>query len=68
MKDKRDFPKGWDAASVQAVIDHHENQTGEEECEEFEALLAANKKVTLVEVPNELVMEVRALIARKRVA
>lgn len=67
MKDKNIYPKGWDAARVKAVIDHHENQTGDEEYEEIESLIAA-QNVTMVAVPNELIDEVRALLARKRVA
>ena len=67
MKDKNIYPKGWDAARVQAVIDHHENQTEDEEYEEIESLIAA-QNVTMVAVPNELIDEVRALLDRKRVA
>ena len=67
MKNRSRKPKGWDLARVQDVIDHHENQTGDEEYEEIEAIIAA-QNVTMVAVPNELIDEVRALLARKRVA
>jgi hypothetical protein len=67
MNDPNQYPEGWDRDRVQRVIDHYDNQTEEEEYEEIEAALSEDN-VTLFAVPNELADEVRALLARKRVA
>jgi hypothetical protein len=67
MNDPNQYPEGWDRDRVQRVIDHYDNQTEEEEYEEIEAALS-EENVTLFAVPNELADEVRALLARKRVA
>jgi hypothetical protein len=58
------FPPGWDDARVREVLAHYENQTEDEQFAEIEAARDA-EGVTLMTVPNELVPEVRALIARK---
>jgi hypothetical protein len=52
---------------VRAVIAHYESQTEDEEFAEIEAAREADGQ-TLISVPNELVPEVRAVLARKRSA
>ena len=67
MKKKQKFPPGWDEERVKEVIAHYENQTEDEEAAEIAAALKA-ENVTLMDIPTELVPEVRALLARKRSA
>ena len=59
------FPEGWDAARVERVLRHYEDQTDEEAVAEDEAAYEAPTH-TAMEVPVELVPAVRALIARRR--
>jgi hypothetical protein len=66
MKQNR-FPKGWDENQVNRVLDHYENQTEEEAVAEDEAAFEGRTE-TLMEVPNDLVPEVRELIAKRRLA
>lgn len=63
MKKNR-FPEGWDEKRVKQVLDHYENQTEEEAVAEDEAAWE-NKSHTFIEVPNELVPEVRKLLTKK---
>lgn len=67
MKKKQKFPPGWDEERVKEVIAHYEKQTEDEEAAEIAAALKA-ENVTLMDIPTELVPEVRALLARKRSA
>ena len=67
MKEKQKFPPGWDESRVDEVLTHYENQTEDEEQAEIEAALQA-KNITLMDIPTELVPEVRAILARKRSA
>jgi O-phosphoseryl-tRNA(Cys) synthetase len=64
MKKQR-FPRGWDEKRVKEVIRHYENQTEDEEHAEIEAALKA-ENMTLMDIPTELVPEVRALLTRRR--
>ncbi|MBM4032879.1 MAG: hypothetical protein FJ291_13975 [Planctomycetes bacterium] len=66
MREQR-FPPGWDEKRVRDVIAHYEDQT---EYEQFAEIEAAREEqgFTMMAVPNDLVAEVRALIARKRSA
>jgi len=66
MKEQK-FPPGWDEERVRQVIAHYENQSGDEQFAGIEAAREA-EGITMMAVPNELVPEVRALIARKRTA
>ena len=66
MKQNR-FPKGWDENQVNRVLDHYENQTEEEAVAEDEAAFEGRTE-SLMEVPNDLVPEVRELIAKRRLA
>ena len=63
MKKDR-FPTGWDEDRVRAVLAHYEAQTDAEAIAEDESA-AEDPSQTLMEVPNELVSEVRELIAKK---
>jgi hypothetical protein len=64
---KQKFPPGWDAKRVKEVIAHYESQTDDEEHAEIEAALKA-ENITLMDIPTELVPQVRALLARKESA
>lgn len=59
------FPNGWDAARVERVLRHYEDQTDEEAVAEDEAACEAPTH-TLMEVPVDLVPAVRELIAKRR--
>ncbi len=59
------FPEGWDAARVQRVVQHYEEQTDDESVAEDEAAYEAPTH-TAMEVPVELVPAVRELIAKRR--
>ena len=56
------FPPGWDEERVKHLIERYESQTEEEAVAEDEAA-AANPSHTLIQVPNDLVPAVRAMIA-----
>ncbi len=58
------YPKRWDEARVQRVLEHYEAQSEEEAVAEDEAAYE-DKEQTFIEVPNELVAVVRELIAKK---
>lgn len=57
------FPPGWDEERVHRVLAHYEEQTEEEAGAEDEAAFE-NTTQTFIEVPNELVPAIRALIAK----
>jgi hypothetical protein len=57
------FPDGWDASRVQRVLGHYEEQTEEEAVAEDEAGVESSE--TVMNVPRELVPQVRELIAKK---
>ena len=62
MKNKTNFPPGWDEERVQRVLQHYESLTEEEAVAEDEAAFEDSTQ-TVMEVPNELVPAVRALLA-----
>ncbi len=64
MKQSR-FPEGWDEARVKRVLEHYEVQSPEEAVAEDEAAYESTTS-TAMEVPVELVPQVRALIAKRR--
>ena len=64
MIKKSRFPKGWDEDRVKRVLDHYENLTEDEAVAEDEAVWE-NSSHTFIEVPNELVPDVREFIAKK---
>ncbi len=57
------FPKGWDEERVRRVLAHYEAQSEEEALAEDEAAFEDPDRTT-IEIPMELVPEVRKLIAR----
>ena len=61
------FPPGWDEERVRRLIERYESQTEDEAVAEDEATLE-DASQTLVEVPNELVPAVRAMIAKHKKA
>lgn len=64
MKETK-YPAGWDAARVQRVLAHYEQQTDEEAVAEDEAAYESTTHTTM-EVPVELVPAVRELLAKRR--
>lgn len=61
------FPPGWDEKRVKEVLAHYESQTEEEAVAEDEAAFETAGQ-TVMEIPTELVPEVRKLIAKHKVA
>ena len=59
------FPPGWDEQRVHRVLEHYESQTEDEAVAEDEAALDAAAG-TVMEVPKELVPQVRELIAKNK--
>jgi hypothetical protein len=59
-----EYPPGWDKERVDRVLEHYETQTDDEAVAEDEAAYEATEETTM-EVPVELVPEIRKLIARK---
>jgi len=62
---KTNYPSGWDEERVRRVLGHYEAQSDEEAVAEDDAAYEATTH-TAMEVPVELVPEVRELIARRR--
>ena len=60
---QNDFPENWDEARVARVLAHYEQQSEEEALVEDEAAFEISGQTTM-EIPTELVPEVRALIAK----
>ena len=60
---KQHVPAGWDKIRVQRVLDHYEAQSDEQTVAEDEAAFERPTH-TVMEVPVDLVQEVRELIAR----
>ena len=59
------FPPGWDEERVPLVLAHYEHQTEEEAVAEDEAAYEQEDQ-SMVEIPVELVPEVRSLIAQHK--
>ena len=64
MKKQNRFPKGWNEARVQKVLEHYESQTEEEAMAEDEAAFRQRNQTVMV-VPKELVPAVTKLITRR---
>ncbi len=64
MKDPNQYPPGWNSERVRRLIQHYESQTDEEAIAEDEAAYEDSTQ-TLMEIPNELVPSVRALLAQQ---
>lgn len=58
------FPAGWDEERVRRVLQHYETQSDDQSVAEDEAAWESTTH-TVMEVPVELVPEVRNLIAKK---
>jgi len=54
---------GWDEEKVRKVLGHYQEQTEEEATAEDEAAFE-DRSQTFIEVPNDLVPEIRSLIAK----
>jgi hypothetical protein len=65
MSGQNRFPPGWDAERVRRLLAHYEEQTEDEAVAEDEAPFEDDGHA-VVQVPRELVPEVRKLIARHR--
>ena len=61
---KQKLPTGWTEERIEDVIDHYESQTDDEAIAEDEAALEFEE--ALVQVPLDLVADVRALIAERK--
>jgi len=59
------FPEGWDEPRVRRVLDHYEGQSDTEAAAEDQEAFESTTH-TAMEVPVDLVPEVRRLIARRR--
>lgn len=58
-------PQGWDESRIRRVLDHYESQTDDEATTEDQEGFESTTH-TAMEVPVELVPEVRQLIAKRR--
>lgn len=65
-KKKQEFPRGWNEKKVRELIAYYENQTDDQRAADIEA--SPEMEVTMMEIPNKLVPQVRSLLARKRIA
>lgn len=65
MSDKSEFPQGWDEDRVRRVLEHYETQSETEAVAEDEAAYEDPSQV-FMEIPVDLVPEVRRLIASKK--
>jgi hypothetical protein len=65
MSKRNKFPTGWDEARVKRVLEHHESRSEDEALAEDEAALD-KATATVMNVPTELVPEIRELIARRK--
>ncbi len=59
------FPEGWDEERVNRVLEHYEKQSDEEAVAEDEAAYESTTH-TAMEIPVELVPQVRELLAKRR--
>jgi hypothetical protein len=64
MKQTR-FPQGWDEERVRRVLEHYEAQSDEEAIAEDEAAYESTTHTTM-EIPVDLVPQVRELLAKRR--
>ena len=63
MKKTTNFLPGWDEGRVRLLLHHDESQTEEEMVAEDEAAFE-DPTQTVMEIPNELVPSVRALLSK----
>lgn len=62
MKNTTKFPPGWDKERVQRILRHYDLLNEDEAIAEDEAAFEDSTQ-TVMEIPNELVPTVRALLA-----
>ena len=62
MKDTSSIPPGWNEERVQRILQHHDSLSEDEEVTEDEAAFKDSTQ-TVMDIPNELVSTVRALLA-----
>ena len=67
MNHRGQYPQGWDEARVKRVLEHYDQQDELEAVAEDKAVFADIFQ-TVMEIPNELVPEVRVLLARHKQA
>jgi hypothetical protein len=60
-----EFPPGWDEDRVRKVLGHYEEQTEEGATAEDEAAFEVPDQ-TFMKIPNDLVPEIRSLIAKRQ--
>ena len=60
-----EFPAGWDAERVRRVLEYYERQSDEEAVAEDEVPYESTTH-TAMEIPVDLVPEVRELLAKRR--
>ncbi|HVE91108.1 MAG TPA: hypothetical protein VNE62_02245 [Actinomycetota bacterium] len=65
MKAENRLPPGWSEERVRRVLEHYESQTDEEAVAEDEAAYSSDGQ-TMIQVPTDLVPEVRDLLARRQ--
>lgn len=65
MSKQSKLPPGWDETRVRRVLEHYESQSQEEAVAEDEAAFDSSVS-TVMNVPKELVPQVRELIARHK--
>ena len=64
MKDSNNYPPGRDMESVRRLVQHYESQTDEETIAEDEAAFE-DPKITVMEIPTELVPSEGTLLAEQ---
>lgn len=64
MKETK-FPQGWDEERVRRVLEHYDTQSDEEALAEDEAAYESTTH-TAMEIPVDLVPQVRELLAKRR--
>jgi hypothetical protein len=62
---RANFPEGWDEERVRRVLEHYDKQSDEEAVAEDEASYESTTH-TAMEIPVELVPQVRELLAKRR--
>ena len=62
---RANFPEGWDEERVRRVLEHYDTQSDEEAVAEDEASYESITH-TAMDIPVELVPQVRELLAKRR--
>ena len=59
----QELPPDFSQCDLQAILEHYEGQSEDEQDAEIEAAIAA-ENITMMAVPTDRVPEIRALLAR----